>query len=321
MPANLPPEYYEAEKQFKAASAPAEKAAALEALIATVPKHKGTDKLRADLRRRLSKLRDEAVRKKKKGGKGDLYAVSREGAAQFALMGLANSGKSSLLAALTNARPVVADYPVSTVMPLSGMMPYEDIKFQLVDLPPVGNESTDGWVSGILRAADALLLVIDLSDAPEVQAELLEGRLGDWNMSLKEGGRGMFRKALVVANKADLPGADEGLRALGERYGGTCAVLGVSALGGGGLEQLRQAVFKAADIVRVYTREPGKEPDMGKPFALAAGSTVMDLAEHVHKDFRANLRYACIWGSAKFPGQRVQRGYALRDGDVVELHM
>ena len=87
MPANLPPEYFDAEKRFKQASTPAEKIIALEDLIATVPKHKGTDKLRADLRRRLSQLREEAIRKSKKGGRGDLYTVKKEGAAQIALVG------------------------------------------------------------------------------------------------------------------------------------------------------------------------------------------------------------------------------------------
>jgi ribosome-interacting GTPase 1 len=294
--------------------------AALEELIATVPKHKGTDKLRADLRRRLSKLRDDA-QKRKKGGRGDLYTVPKEGAAQVALAGFANSGKSSVLAALTNAKPVVADYPVSTVMPLQGMMPYEDIQIQLVDLPPLGNESTDGWVSGILRVADVLLLVIDLADAPDLQAELLVGQLGEWNIHLYEGAEGgVTKKALFAANKSDLPGAAEGLRSLREKYPDIPAT-GISTTAGQGLEELRRTLFDRAGIVRAYTKEPGKDPDMGTPFTMPVGSTVIDLAQTVHKDFASGLKYACIWGSSKFPGQRVQRDYELRDGDVVELHI
>lgn len=320
MPANLPPEYYEAEKKFKEAPPGPAKVAALEDLIATVPKHKGTDKLRADLRRRLSKLRDEA-QKKKKGGRGDLYTVPKEGAAQVALAGFANSGKSSVLAALTNAKPVVADYPVSTVMPLQGMMPYEDIQIQLVDLPPIGNESTDGWVSGILRIADILLLVIDLSDAPDLQAELLVGQLEEWNIHLKEGvDSGVIKKAVFAANKSDLPGATAGFEALKEKYPEIPAI-SISTSAGEGLEELRQALFDRAEILRVYTKEPGKDPDMGTPFTLPVGSTVIDLAEMIHKDFASGLKYACIWGSSKFPGQRVQRDHELKDGDVVELHI
>src|SRR4030043_270111 len=183
MPANLPPEYFDAEKRFKQTATSAEKIAALEDLIGTVPKHKGTDKLRADLRRRLSQLRKEAI-SKKRGGRGDLYVVQKEGAAQIALVGFPNSGKSSLLASLTNATPVIAEYPISTLTPLPGMMPFEDIQIQLVDLPPVGNESTDGWVSGILRTADALLIILDLTEDPEVQAELLLEHLGRWNIKI-----------------------------------------------------------------------------------------------------------------------------------------
>jgi ribosome-interacting GTPase 1 len=320
VPANLPPEYYEAEKTYKEAPPGPAKIAALEALISSVPKHKGTDKIRADLRRRLSKLKDEAQRKKK-GGRGDLYSVSKEGAAQVALVGFANSGKSSVLASLTNAEPVIANYPVSTVMPLQGMMPYEDIQIQLVDIPPIGNESTDGWVSGILRVADILLLVIDLTDAPDVQAELLIGQLEEWNIHLKEGAeKGVVKQALIAGNKADAPGAVEGLKVLSEKYPKT-TVVGVSAMTQEGFEELRNTVFEAARIVRVYTKEPGKEPDLGTPFTLPAGATVIDLTRAVHKDFTAGLKYACIWGSSKFPGQRVQRDYVLRDRDIVELHI
>jgi ribosome-interacting GTPase 1 len=166
MPTNLPPEYYDAEKRYKEARDTREKIAALEALISTIPKHKGTDKLRADLRRRLSRLRQEGE-KARKSGRGDLYAVQREGAAQAALTGFANAGKSSLVKGLTNANPAIADYPMSTVMPLPGMMPFEDVLIQLVDLPPIGYEATDGWVSGIIRNADIVLLVVDLADDAE----------------------------------------------------------------------------------------------------------------------------------------------------------
>ncbi|MEJ2184280.1 MAG: TGS domain-containing protein [Nitrospirota bacterium] len=320
MPANLPPEYYEAEKRFKAALCTREKVAALEALIATVPKHKGTDKLRADLRRRLSRLRDESARQKKKGGRGDLYAVPSVGAAQFALVGFANAGKSALVSALTNAEPTVADYPMSTVMPLSGMMPYEDIQFQLVDLPPAGNEATDGWVSGVVRAADGVLLVIDLSEEPGVQAELLLELLSSWNIPLGSG-EPEGKKSLVAAGKMDVDGAARGLEELRKTLGESAGpVVGVSALKRVGLEELRRKVFEVSGLLRVYTKQPGKGPDMNVPFTLPRGSTVMDLADLVHKDFLRNLRYACIWGSARFPGQRVQKSFQLSDGDVVELH-
>jgi ribosome-interacting GTPase 1 len=327
MPANLPPEYFEADKKFREAATSREKIVALEELISTVPKHKGTDKLRADLRKRLSQLREDAA-KKKKSGRGDLYALEKQGAAQVALAGFANSGKSSILAALTNASPVIADYPMSTVAPLAGMMPYEDIQFQLVDLPPLGNESTDGWVSGILRNADMVMMVIDLADDPDVQVELLVDQLAAWKILPGNaagpgvsGEESSYKPVLMAANKIDLSGAKEGLEKLLRQYGSRFPVIGISALHKEGIEELKRAVFDHVGIIRVYSKQPGKEPDRKTPFVLPSGSTVLDLAGGIHKDFVENFKYACIWGSAKFDGQRVQKDYVLHDGDVVEYHV
>ncbi len=310
MPANLPPEYFEAEKLFKEAVDPRGKIAALETLIATVPKHKGTDKLRADLRRRLSKLREGAVRRKK-GGKSDMYSVPKEGAAQVTLAGFANSGKSALVKALTNARTVVAAYPISTVLPLAGMMPYEDIQFQMVDLPPVGNAATDGWLSAVLRNSDLILLVVDLSEDPEARAELLIGELSKWGVL-------SGKKAILVGTKLDACGGSPPLEALKSKHG--IKVVSVSSKTKEGLEDLRRAIFETSGIIRVYSKEPGKEPDMNVPFTVPKGATVLGLATLIHKDFK-NLKYACIWGSARFPGQRVQKDHVLKDMDVVEFHV
>ncbi len=329
MPANLPPEYFAAEKQFKQASTPAEKILALEDLIATVPKHKGTDKLRADLRRKLSQLRKDAI-KKKKGGRVDLYTVPKEGAAQIALVGFPNSGKSSLLASLTNATPVIAQYPISTVMPLPGMMPFEDIQVQLVDLPPIGNESTDGWVSGILRYADALIIVVDLSDDPDIQAELLIDQLKRWKIHINpaalhdshaENSAGVFKKALIVANKQDIPGTEDTFLRLKEKFEQTCPSIAVSALRKKNIEELKRAVFDLSGIIRVYSKPPGKEPDLSTPFTIPSGSTLLDLASSIHKEFSHNMKFARIWGSARFDGQRVEKNHILKDRDIVEIHI
>jgi len=325
MPANLPPEYYSAEKKFREAVSPREKIFALEELIATVPKHKGTDKLRADLRKKLSQLRQEAI-KKKKTGKGDIYVVEKQGAAQVCLIGFANSGKSSILKSMTNANPIIADYPVSTVIPLAGMMSYEDIQFQLVDLPPIGNESTDGWVSGILRVADMLLLVIDMSEDPDIQAELLIEQLEKWKIILINKNELKnytypAKPTILVANKIDLPEAIEGTEKLLKSFDSLFPVIKVSTIKKEGLEELRRTIFENSGIIRVYSKEPGKEPDRTTPFILPSGSTVLDLAEMIHKDFISNFKYVCIWGSAKFGGQRVQKDYVLHDKDIVEYHL
>jgi uncharacterized protein len=326
MPANLPPEYFEAEKRFKQASALSEKITSIEDLISTIPKHKGTDKLRADLRRKLSQLRKDFI-SKKKGGRGDLYVVQKEGASQMAIVGFPNSGKSSILACLTNANPVIAEYPLSTLSPLPGMMPFEDIQIQLIDLPPIGNESTDGWVSGILRNADALLLVLDITDDPEIQAELLVEQLQQWNIHLLSGNKtdvetnsGVSKKGFIVVNKNDLAPAEESFIRLKEKYG-TYTFIAVSALKKENLEGLKRAIFEIAGIIRVYSKPPGKEPDLSAPFTIPSGSTILDLAEFIHKDFLFNLKFARVWGSAKFEGQKVEKTYVLKDRDIVEFHI
>jgi ribosome-interacting GTPase 1 len=324
MPANLPPEYYEAENSYKQAATPRDKITTLEKLISTVPKHKGTDKIRADLRRRLSKLRESSA-KKKKSGKGDLYTIDKQGAAQVGLIGLPNSGKSSLLSALTNAKPVIADYPLSTVLPVSGMMVYEDIQFQIVDLPPVGNESTDGWVSGILRNADILMPVISLSEDPVIQADLLMDQIRDWKIpttgSPAEKENPAHKPVIIAANKSDLPKAQENLKALKQKYGSLYPVTEISSLGKEDSGALRGIIFENSRIIRVYAKQPGKKPDMDSPFTLPAGSDVLVLAEIIHKEFVSNFKYACIWGSSKFDGQRVQKDYMIQDRDIVEYHM
>lgn len=327
MPANLPPDYFEAERRYKQASTTAEKVAALEDLMATVPKHKGTDHLRADLRRKLSQLNKEAQeqRKKKGGGRDSLYNIPREGAAQVAIVGFANSGKSSILANLTKAAPVIADYPLSTVLPCPGMMPYEDIQIQLVDLPPIPNETTDGWVSGIMRVADALLIVIDLAEDAEVQMELLLDQIGRWNIRTEKPRDGetrvLVKRTLAAANKKDLPGAAGHFEALKAAFGSRYPMVALSCLKKDGLEDLKQEIFRLASVIRVYSKPPGKEPDLSMPYTVPIGSTVMDVAEKVHKDFVTKLKYARVWGSAKFEGMRVERTHVLKDRDIIELSM
>jgi hypothetical protein len=266
--------------------------------------------------------------KTKKSGKGDLYTIEKQGAAQIALVGFPNSGKSSLLKTLTNATPVIADYPMSTLIPLAGMMPYEDIQFQIVDLPPIGNETTDGWVSGVLRIADILMLIIDLSDDPVIQAERLTGQLSEWKIPLLRKGEhrdeekgSPSKPVLLVGNKFDLAGAEDGLKAVQEKYLSILPVAGISIKNKQGIEELRRTLFRDSRIIRVYSKQPGKEPDLSTPFILPAGSSVIQLAALIHKDFISNLKYACIWGSAKFTGQRVQKDHILFDRDVVEFHV
>jgi len=324
MPANLPPQYFDAEKNFRMAKSPAEKIAALEEMLAIMPKHKGTDHLRAELRSRIAKLTQQAS--KKTGAQRTSMVIEREGAAQVAVIGLPNTGKSQLIASITNASPAVADYPFTTYAASPGMMAFENIQIQLIDTPPLMPQSIEWWLPPMLRRADALLVMIDLSDEPVLQTvevidQLLKMRIGIGTAKVEEEAILSQQKALILGNKLDLPETVESYTALESEYGGQLPVMAISARDGTNLAELRLRVFQVLDIIRVYTKAPSQKPDYSDPIILARGSTLADAAEAVHKDFRARLKYARIWGSGKHDGIMVKRDHVLQDGDVIELHM
>ncbi|MDI7247971.1 MAG: 50S ribosome-binding GTPase [Bacillota bacterium] len=327
MPANLTPQYLEAEQAFKEAKTTAEKIAALEEMLAVIPKHKGTEKLQADIKRRLSKLREEGERKAKTG-RQDPFLIERHGAGQVVLVGFPNSGKSAIVGALTRAKVTVAEYPFSTALPLAGMMQFEDIWIQLVDMPPVTEEEMPAGMSGALRNADALLIVVDVSsddclDQLEgVLRHLREKRILRDDCEMAAGVRGhTLTGCMVAATKIDLPRSRDNLEILKEYVPPALEMVPVSVASRENVETLRRRVFDLLGIIRIYTKVPGKPPDMGQPFVLKRGSSVVDMAAAVHRDFPSKLKSARIWGSARFDGQSVPRDYILHDRDIVELHV
>ncbi len=328
MPTNLPPEYFRADQRFREAQTPAERIACLEELISTVPKHKGTDHLRADLRRQLSRLREEAQRKKHDSHHQQAFHVEKEGAGQAVLVGATNTGKSALVAALTNAEPEVSEAPYTTWIPSPGMMAVEDIQVQLVDTPPLEPGIVEPVLFDLIRHADLLLLVVDLQTDPLQQLQNTSNLLAEHRIApLGMKGRGVdeerivFLPTLVLVNKCDDGSLDETFEIFCALFEGECPVVPVSAKTGRGFDLLKQKVYERLDIVRVYARPPGKDPDLEKPFVLKKGSTIIDLARKIHRDFYDNLKSARVWGSSAFDGQPVQRDYILQDGDIVELRM
>jgi hypothetical protein len=329
MPANLPPQYFAAEERWRKATTIDEQIAALREMLSIMPKHKGTDKLQADLKRRIAKLQQEAKIQRKRGGrKSELGHVPREGAGQVAVIGPPNSGKSSLIQAVTHAHPEVAAYPFTTQKPVAAMMPYEDIQIQLVDTPPISEQFTPPWLTNLIRLADLALLVVDLGDDPVDQArEVLDFMSGT---STHLSGRGGYHdgqepivlvKTVIAGNKKERPGGDAHLAELNSTLGEQFQILAFSAQKKEGLEELRSLVFRELEIVRVYTKEPGEKPDLKQPYVLKKGSTVLDLAETIHRDFASQLKYARIWGSVKYDGQNIQKDHVLQDGDIIELHL
>jgi ribosome-interacting GTPase 1 len=328
LPANLPPTYFEAEKRYREAKTPAEGIAALEEMLAIMPKHKGTDKLKADLRRRISKLKSKQQQKKKLGRRDRSYTIEREGVGQVVLLGTPNVGKSALVAALTNADPPVADFPHSTWKPTPGMMYFENVQIQLIDMPPVSKEHTEPWLLDIARRADIILVVVDVQTDPMQQLEetvsfLKDNRIAPLGMADLHGvtDRSTFVSFLVVANKSDDQSTEENFEIFKSLVEDDWSLIPVSAKNGRNFDLLRQTLFTNLEIIRVYTKVPGKEPERKAPFVLKKGSRLEDLASKIHKDFLEKLKYAKVWGKDVYDGQMVQRDHVLQDGDVVELHI
>ena len=324
MPANLPPQYFEAEKKFRAAKNPTEKIIALEEMLAIMPKHKGTDHLRAELRQRIAKLTQAAG--KKAATQRASMVIEKEGAAQVAVIGLPNAGKSQLVSSITNASPTVAEYPFTTHSATPGMLEFENIQIQLIDTPPLVPQSIEWWLRHMLIRADALLIVVDLSDAPSAQIDSIIVQLKDTRIVIgeeksEEGVVLSHKKALIVGNKIDLDNASQNYTALQDKYKGQLPVIAISAKKGTGLEELKSKIYQMLNIIRVYTKTPGQKPGFNDPITLERGSTLEDAAEEVHKDFRAKLKYARLWGSGKHDGLMVKRDHILQDGDVIELHI
>jgi ribosome-interacting GTPase 1 len=330
MAVNLTPQYLEAEAEYKRAQTAAERLECLKKMWTLVPKHKASEKLQAELKTKLSEAREEAEQERRGPKKGGVsYKVPRQGAGQVLLVGAPNAGKSRLLTRLTRAAPEVAPYPFTTREPHAGMMEWEDARVQLIDTPPITADYLEGYLSSMARSADACVLVVDLADddGPFAAEAVLE-RLAQVKTVLtgRPPAQGddpaiHYTRTMIAANKADAPGAADRLDVVQELFAGRFPVHVLDAETGRGLEDLRTAIYRFLNVIRVYSKKPGKPADMASPFTVPAGSTVLQLAEHVHRDFADKLKSARIWGTGVFDGQTVTRDHVLHDKDIVELHV
>jgi ribosome-interacting GTPase 1 len=330
MPANLPPQYLKVELEYRALARPADRLEKLRELYRLLPKHKGTEKLQSDLKQKMSRLRDEMEAAAPGGARkhGASHRLPHEGAGRVVLVGPPNSGKSAILASLTNARPEVAAYPFTTRAPQPGMLDFEGVSVQLVDLPAISSDFLEPWVPGMVRSADAAVLVADLAGddvAEGIEATL--GRLAEGRVELvgelpfdDDDETTRHVKTVMAATKLDAPGAGDRLEVVREWFGMRFPVIPVSVESGEGLESLREAAYHSLGLLRIYTKVPGRPVDRTKPFTVPIGSTVIDLAREIHRDFESSLKFARIWGSGVFDGQSVKRDHELHDGDIVELH-
>jgi len=326
VPANLPPDYKKAEEWFRSAQTNEEKILAMEQMLSAMPKHKGTDGLRADLRHKLSSLKEAATQQKKGGTHTDVFHVPRTGAGQVVLLGMPNTGKSSLLATLTNAKVVVADFPFATHAPVPGMVRYQDIQIQLVDMPPITADYAAPGQVGTYRNGDIIAVVIDLSQDIEEQALVLLDFLESHNLLLDEKtpavdsqGNALGKKTVCICTKADIApaGAFELAR---KSFDKPMEFLQVSTQTAENLDKFAELLFRKLNIIRVYAKPPGKPPDMEAPFTMPTGATVQDLAAMIHRELAEKLKSARIWGTDVYAGQSVHLTHVLHDKDIVELH-
>jgi uncharacterized protein len=390
MPANLPAEAKQKYREASLARNPEEKIKKLQEFMSMFPKHKGTENLRAQVKRKISQLKQEIEDKKQKRtgvATGPKDFVEKEGDAQIVLLGPTNVGRSSLLSTLTNAKVAILGYPYTTTEPTPGMFNYQDLQLQMVETPAIMKGSSEGGSWGLqtltsARNADGLVLMVDLSQNPVEQFKLISselekakiltrkpkarieiekkhmgaklkfivlGKLVDCSVKdltklLKSYGirdatvkiRGeatfddveeaifegkVYRPAIILANKADHPLADERLEQLKEAVGNEMKIVVVSCATKSGVEELGSELFGMLDIIRVYTKEPNKKDASARPFTVRTGSTVFDLAKRIHSDFYEQFSYAKVWGKRlKFSPQKVGGTFALEDGDIVELH-
>ncbi len=299
MPINARPEYYTAEKRYLEAKTLDEKIFYLEEMIKTAPKHKGSENLLAELKTRLKKLKEkeEKSKKKKTGSKG----IKKEGF-QFVLVGFPNSGKSSLLTKLTNARPHITEHAFSTFQPELGTFEFQGIKAQIIDQPSLGNENFD---IGLVNNADCLIYVVEnFEDIDKINSLIPRAQ----------------SKKLIVFNKSDLLSSEQKRKLeatiKSKRLNGVL----VSTFTNENLEELKQKILHETGLIRIYMKEPGK-PASPIPLVLLPQSTVKDVAEKILKGFSSKVKETRITGpSSKFLNQKVGLSHIVKDLDVIEFH-
>ena len=324
MPANLTPDYKRAEESYRSATTQEEKILALEEMLRVIPKHKGTESLQGELKRKLSQLREQGARQHH-GHHVDVFHIPRTGAGQVALIGLPNCGKSSILSALSNAKVHVADFPFASSVPVPGIVKHEDVQIELVDMPPITADYAAPGQINTYRNCDIIGIVVDLTgdvlEQMQVCLDYLEGKrlIRKPDETDADAPQQGFKKVLVICTKADT-GDKAAVEILMELYGDRFQYVTISPVSNLGLEGFTASLFRLLDVIRVYAKPPGKPADMEVPFTLPRGATVQDLAIHIHRQLASKLKSARAWGTGVYDGQNVHHSHVLHDKDVIELH-
>ncbi len=304
MPANLPPQFFELQQKLNQTKDIQEKIEILEEMLAICPKHKGTERVQEEIKKKIAKLKKE---KPKKVKREDIYFVKKEGAGQVLILGPPNSGKTSLTNLLCNTDFKVAEYPFTTKFPTPGMLKYENLLIQIVDCPPLTKEFKPGWMKNLAKQAELILLLIDLSQNPKEHLKEAIEILNEWKIE-KE-------KILILGNKLDLEQGRENFQKLKENF----EILGISTKEKIGINDLKGKIFESLNIVRVYPKEPKKEVDFESPIVLKKGSRLIDFVKEINKEWAEKFKGAKLYEKNLKNFKMVGRDYLLRDGDIVEI--
>lgn len=328
MPANLTPMYLKAEREYRRAQSVAEQIECLQLMLQQVPKHKGTDKLQADLKSRLSEARQQLRQQLNAPKSGPGFRIPRQGAGQIVIAGGPNCGKSRILKQLTRAEPEVAEFPFTTRVPLPAILECDGVQLQLIDTPPVTPGRLEPWMLNLVRTADAVLLVMDgaSDDSPLETAAVLQefserktiltdvSGFDESSFSIVK-----VSTMLVVTHAGDSD-CETRIQLLNDLVPLHIPVVQVELDEAADNEHLKQQCFSMLRLIRVFTKRPGQPADLTAPLTIPKDGTVEDLALQIHEDLAQNLKYARVWRTVGHEGQTVGREYVLREGDVVELH-
>jgi len=304
MPTNVDYKYANAEARYLVAKTDKEKLEALEEMMQTMPKHKSAEALRKNIRTRYKKIKEkiETNKQKKKATARKLGIKKQE--MQAVLVGLANSGKSSILSCLTNASPEIAPYAYTTKHPNLGTLDYEGCKIQLIDMPAIENEICD---LSIMNTADTLLIVIEKTGQLKEIETFLENATSS---------------RIIIFNKSDLFSSEEKRKISSFLQSKKYNFQMVSCLTGDNLPSLKNKIFQSFHKIRVYTKEPGKPADKEDPLILPQVSCVKDAAEKILHGLSKQIKETRVTGpSSKFPNQKVGLEHVLKDKDIVEFYV